>query len=405
MTDTARKHGIYEHIRFDRHVRSAQGNSATDIWTVLTDDGAAYQCRFVFFATGYYNYDEGYTPEIPGIEQFGGQLIHPQHWPTQLDYTGKTIVVIGSGATAITLVPSLADRAGKVIMLQRTPSYIGSFPRIDALSQAMRKVLSIRAFHAAARLRMALQEAFGWFLSRKAPALMKYIFRRMQTKRLPDGYDIGTHFNPPYQPWDQRICLAADGDFFDAINDGSVEVVTDHIDQFEADGIALRSGRHLDADIVVTATGLQLQALGGVEITIDGAQVKPQDRFAYKAHMLEDVPNLFWCVGYTNASWTLRADMTARATAKLIAYMRKHGHTSAYPARAPQVRHETSVERAAQLLRRRCPLPAQSGDGGDGVRLERENARRTRRSRWPSRPGAISRMSAAATATTIARTR
>jgi cation diffusion facilitator CzcD-associated flavoprotein CzcO len=331
VTDTARKHGIYEHIRFDRHVRSAQWNSATDTWTVVADDGPAYQGRFIFFATGYYNYDEGYTPGFPGIEQFGGEVIHPQHWPTQLDYTGKTIVVIGSGATAITLVPSLADRAGKVIMLQRTPSYIGSFPRIDAISQAMRKVLSTHAFHAATRFRMALQEAFGWFLARKAPAVMKYIFRRMQTKRLPDGYDIGTHFNPPYQPWDQRICLAADGDLFDAINDGSVEVVTDHIDRFDADGIALRSGRHLDADIVVTATGLQLQALGGVEITIDGAQIKPQDRFIYKAHMLEDVPNLFWCVGYTNASWTLRADMTARATSKLIAYMRTHGHTSAYP--------------------------------------------------------------------------
>ena len=331
MIDTARKHGIYEHIRFDSYVRSADWDSATDTWTVHADDGTTYQARFVFFATGYYNYDEGYTPDFPGIENFTGDVVHPQHWPEDLDYTGKTMVVIGSGATAVTLVPSLSERAGKVIMLQRTPSYVGTFPRTDSMTEGLRKVLPGRLFHAVARFRMALQEAIVWFLARKTPAFMKYLFRRMQTKRLPEGYDIDTHFSPPYEPWDQRICLDADGDLFDAINAGRVEVVTDHIDHFDASGIALTSGRHLDADIVVTATGLQLQALGGVALSLDGAEIKPQDRFVYKAHMLQDVPNLFWCVGYTNASWTLRADMTARATAKLIAYMRARGYTSAYP--------------------------------------------------------------------------
>ncbi len=332
MIDTARKHGIYEHIRFGSHVRSADWDSSTDTWMVSVDGGRTYKARFVFFASGYYNYDEGYTPEFPGIEQFAGEVIHPQHWPPEdFDYTGKTMVVIGSGATAVTLVPSLAERAGKVIMLQRTPSYIGSYPRFSAFTDRLRKVLPQRASHAIMRFRHALQEAIGWFLSRKTPAMMKYLFRRMQTKRLSAGYDRDTHFNPPYQPWDQRICLAADGDLFEAINAGRVEVVTDHIDHFDTTGVALRSGRHVDADIVVTATGLQLQALGGVALSLDGAEIKPQDRFVYKAHMLQDVPNLFWCIGYVNASWTLRADMTARATAKLIAYIRAHGYTSAYP--------------------------------------------------------------------------
>jgi cation diffusion facilitator CzcD-associated flavoprotein CzcO len=334
LIDTARKYGIHEHIRFNHHVRSADWDSSTDSWTVHVEhDGTAktYTGRFVFFATGYYNYDEGYTPDFPGIEHFTGPVIHPQHWPEKLDYSGKTIVVIGSGATAVTLVPSLAERAGKVIMLQRTPSYISSYPRTDALTRNLRKFLPRPASHAFSRLYFSLQEATGWFLARKTPAFMKWMFRRMQTRRLPEGYDVDIHFNPPYQPWDQRICLAADGDIYEAIKAGRVEMVTDHIDHFDSSGIALKSGRHLDTDIVVTATGLQLQALGGVALSLDGTEIKSQDRFVYKAHMLEDVPNLFWCVGYVNASWTLRADMTARATAKLLAHMRAHGYTSAYP--------------------------------------------------------------------------
>jgi cation diffusion facilitator CzcD-associated flavoprotein CzcO len=333
MIDAARKHGIYERIRFDHRVRSAGWDSQTHTWSVSADNGTRFTGRFIFFATGYYNYNQGYTPDFPGVERFGGDVIHPQHWPEQMDYSGKVVVVIGSGATAVTLVPALAERAGKVVMLQRTPSYVGTFPRTDALTEGLRKVLRRRAFHSVIRFRNALQEAIGWFLARKTPIVMKYLFRRMQAKRLPEGYDIGTHFNPPYQPWDQRICLAADGDLFEAINAGRVEMVTDRIDHFDESGVALASGRHIGADIVVTATGMDLQALGGVTLSLDGAEIKPQDRFVYKAHMLEDVPNLFWCIGYTNASWTLRADMTARATAKLLAFMRIHGYTSAYPHR------------------------------------------------------------------------
>jgi cation diffusion facilitator CzcD-associated flavoprotein CzcO len=331
MIDAARKHGIYRNIRFNSYVRSVDWDSSTDAWTVSTDDGTTYESRFVFFATGYYNYDEGYTPAFPGMKNYTGDVVHPQHWPESLDFTDKTMVVIGSGATAVSMIPALAERAEKVIMLQRTPSYIAAFPRTGSLTEGLRKLLPSSVFHKIVRFLMSLREAIVWLLARKTPTLMKYLFRRTQAKRLPSGYDIDTHLRPPYDPWDQRICLDADGDLFDAINAGRVEMVTDHVDHFDSSGVVLRSGTHLDADIIVTATGMDLQALGGVALSLDSAEIKPQDRFVYKAHMLEDVPNLFWCIGYTNASWTLRADMTARATAKMIAYMRARGYTSAYP--------------------------------------------------------------------------
>jgi cation diffusion facilitator CzcD-associated flavoprotein CzcO len=334
LTATAHKYGIDRHIQFDSNVRSADWDSSTDTWTVTVEqDGASklYRGRFVFFGSGYYNYDEGYTPDFPGIERFGGTVIHPQHWPEDLDYTGKKIVVIGSGATAITLIPSLTDRAEKVTMLQRSPTYILSASKYGTLSALARKVLPRRAAHLVIRMYYALAEAVIWLFSRKAPAFVKWLLRRTAINNLPDGYDVDTHFNPRYNPWDQRMCLIPDADLYSAITAGRAEVVTDHIDRVDATGIRLRSGGHLDADIIVTATGLQLQALGGTAISLDGAEVKPQDRFVYKAHMLEDVPNLFWCVGYTNASWTLRADMTARATAKLLNHMAAHGYTHAYP--------------------------------------------------------------------------
>jgi cation diffusion facilitator CzcD-associated flavoprotein CzcO len=216
-------------------------------------------------------------------------------------------------------------------MLQRTPSYMLSGSRVDPLIQAIRKVLPLRVAHAIARYRWAVVEGFIWFLARKAPRLFKWYHRRQAVKALPPGFAVDTHFKPPYNPWDQRLCAIADGDLYEAISQGRVEMVTDHIDHFVATGVVLKSGRRLDADIIVTATGLQLLALGGVALSIDGAELKPQERFVYKAHLLEDVPNLAWCLGYTNASWTLRADITARATAKLLDHMRIHGYTSAYP--------------------------------------------------------------------------
>jgi cation diffusion facilitator CzcD-associated flavoprotein CzcO len=331
---TARKYGIDRHIQFDSYVRSADWDSSTDTWTVTVEQGGAmrhYRSRFVFFGSGYYNYDEGYTPDFPGIEQFSGTVVHPQHWPEDLDYIGKKIVVIGSGATAITLIPALAERAATVIMLQRSPTYMMAASKYSRFAATARKVLPRMASHWVIRMYAALTEAVFWFFSRKTPGLIKRLLRHVATRNLPDGYDIDTHFKPGYNPWDQRMCLIPDADLYTAITKGRAEVVTDHIDHFDATGIALKSGGHLDADIIVTATGLQLQALGGASISLDGIEINPRDSFVYKAHMLEDVPNLFWCVGYTNASWTLRADITARATAKLLAHMASHGYTHAAP--------------------------------------------------------------------------
>jgi cation diffusion facilitator CzcD-associated flavoprotein CzcO len=334
LTQTAHKYGIAEHIRFNTHVLSADWDSATDTWAVRTEqDGAGkiYRGRFVFFGTGYYSYDEPYKPDFPGMEQFAGEVAHPQHWPESLDYTGKKVVVIGSGATAISMIPALTLKAAHVTMLQRSPSYILSMARIDPMVQAIRKVLPRRLAHAVVRGRNVLVTMLSYFVARKAPNFSKRLLRTRAERSLPSGYPVDIHFKPRYNPWDQRLCLMLDGDLYNAVSDGRADIVTDHIDHFDASGIGLRSGEHVEADVIVTATGLQLQALGGVSLSIDGAEIKPHDRFVYKEHLLEDVPNLAWCIGYTNASWTLRADMTARSVARLLAYMHSHGYTHAYP--------------------------------------------------------------------------
>ncbi|GAB7146523.1 flavin-containing monooxygenase [Mycobacterium riyadhense] len=365
LTTTAHKYGIDRHIRFNSYVRAADWDSSTDTWTVTFEQGGALKhcrSRFVFFASGYYNYDEGYTPDFPGIEQFGGTVLHPQHWPEELDYAGKKIVVIGSGATAVTLIPALTDRAEKVTMLQRSPTYMMSASKYSRVAAVARTLLPRRASHKVIRMYNALMEAVFWFLSRKIPAFVKWLLRRVAINNLPAGYDIDTHFRPRYNPWDQRMCLIPDADLYSAIAEGRAEVVTDHIDHFDATGIALQCGGHLDADIIVTATGLQLQALGGATISLDGIEINPRDRFVYKAHMLEDVPNLFWCVGYTNASWTLRADITARATAKLLAHMASRGYTHAYPHLGNQPMNEKpSWDIAANYVKRSLHALPKSG--------------------------------------------
>jgi cation diffusion facilitator CzcD-associated flavoprotein CzcO len=290
-----------------------------------------YRCRFLFFGTGYYNYDEPYTPELPGIENFVGPTVHPQRWPEALDYSGKRIVVIGSGATAVSMIPSLAVHAAHVTMLQRTPTYMIATKKVEPTANAIRKVLPLPVAHWIVRWRNAVFFTLLWLVARRAPELSKRVLRRIAERNLPEGYDIDTHFSPPYQPWDQRLCTIVEADLYKRISDGTVDVVTDHIDHVDSTGIALSSGRHVDADVIVTATGLQLQALGGITLSVDGEKINPHDRFVYRRHMLEDVPNAAWCVGYTNASWTLGADLTAQSFAKLVAYMDSHGYTHAYP--------------------------------------------------------------------------
>lgn len=340
LTDTAAKHGIATHIRFGHQVLSAEWDSGDDLWTVRSvRDGVdvVHRARFVFFGTGYYSYDEPYRPEIAGLDTFGGPVVHPQFWPTDLEHGGQRVVVIGSGATAISLIPALARTAAHVTMLQRSPTYMMSMPRIDPMVDALRKVLPRKLSHAIVRVRNALFHILTYFFCRMAPRVARAVIRNRTKAALPAGYDIDLHFKPRYNPWDQRMCLVLDHDLFDEVSSGRAEVVTDTIDHVDATGIVLTSGRRLDADVIVTATGLQLQALGGIRLVVDGDEIDPTDRFVYKEYLLEDIPNLAWCIGYTNASWTLRADMTARAVAKLLAHLREHGYTHAYPHRGSQI--------------------------------------------------------------------
>jgi cation diffusion facilitator CzcD-associated flavoprotein CzcO len=340
LTETARKHEIDRHITFDTRVLSADWDSSTDTWTVRAEQEGVpltYSCRFLFFGTGYYNYDDGYTPDIAGMDQFEGRIVHPQFWPEDLEYAGKQVVVIGSGATAITLIPSLAATAARVTMLQRSPAYIGSIRRQTPTVAFIRKILPRKVSHAIIRWRNIAVIVLSYAAARKLPGAIKKYLRKVAVTNLPAGYDVDTHFKPTYQPWDQRVCAVPDADIYKAITQGRAAVVTDRISGFDESGILLESGGRLDADIVVTATGLQLQSLGGVSVSVDGADVKPSDRFVYKAHLLEDVPNLAWCVGYTNASWTMRSDMTAQAVAKLLAYMGEKGYTHCYPHLGDQV--------------------------------------------------------------------
>lgn len=334
LTTTARKHGIDEHMRFDTHVTSAEWDSTADLWTVTAEhDGRprTYRARFLFCGTGYYSYDDPYTPEFPGIERFGGEVVHPQFWPEDLDYSGKRVVVIGSGATAISLIPALAEKAEHVTMLQRSPTYMMSMARIDPMVDFIRKILPPRLSHSVVRFRNAAFHILTYFMFRKAPKFGRKLIRSRTKAALPEGYNVDLHFKPKYNPWDQRMCLILDEDLFTQISEGRAEVVTDTIDHVDETGIVLTSGARVDADVIVTATGLQLQALGGIRVVIDGEEIKPTDRFVYKEYLLEDVPNMAWCIGYTNASWTLRADMTAKAVAKLLAYMDSRGYTHAYP--------------------------------------------------------------------------
>ena len=306
VRETAAENGIDRHIRFNHKATSASWSSAESRWTVeaaRSDSGetVTITCDFLFMASGYFRHDRGYTPEFPGIEDFGGQVIHPQHWPDELDYEGKRVVVVGSGATAVTLVPALAEEAAKVTMLQRSPTYVISMPGEDAIAIGLRKVLPEKAAYAITRWKNVLLQSGFYRLCKRFPGRMKALLVKTMRKALPPGYDVDKHFNPKYNPWDQRVCLVPDGDLFDAIAEGSAEVVTDTIESFDENGIRLDSGERVDADIVITATGLNLLFLGDVEITVDGARPDIPSSFTYKGMMLNDVPNLAYALGYTNA--------------------------------------------------------------------------------------------------------
>ena len=328
VNDTARDHGIDKHIRYRHHVKRATWSTPDARWTVEADgpDGpVAFTCNFLFMCSGYYNYAQGHTPEFADADTFAGRIVHPQFWPEDLDYTGKQVVVIGSGATAVTLVPAMAERAAHVTMLQRSPSYVVSRPAEDGFANWLRRKLPAMLAYDITRWRNVLFQMFFYNLARKRPEKTKGRLLDMVRTELGPDYDIATHFTPRYNPWDQRLCLVPDGDLFASIRTGRASVETDTIDRFTPAGIRLASGKELAADVIVTATGLEMQLLSDVAFTVDGAPVDLSKTFNYKGMMYSDVPNLASSFGYTNASWTLKADLTCAYVCRLLNTMRKRG--------------------------------------------------------------------------------
>ncbi len=325
VRQTAADNGINEKIRFNYRVLRAQWSSEDARWTVEAEHGEGESvsicCNFLFLCSGYYCYDEGYTPEFPGSDDFAGQIVHPQHWDEDIDYAGKRVVVIGSGATAVTLVPSMAESAAHVTMLQRSPTYIISLPAEDPVAKLLRRFLPAKVSYPIMRWKNVLMTMASFQLARRRPKAMKAFLRKGLERQLPAGYDIDTHFNPSYNPWDQRLCLAPNGDLFESISAGRASVVTDRIEAFTETGIKLVSGTELEADVIVTATGLNLVALGGMQFSVDGQDVTLADTMSYKGMMLSGVPNMAFSVGYTNASWTLKCDLTCEYVCRLLKHM------------------------------------------------------------------------------------
>jgi cation diffusion facilitator CzcD-associated flavoprotein CzcO len=330
IEDTAAEEGIDDHIRFHHRIVRAEWSTDDACWHVTaerTDTGETVEvtCGFLLSCSGYYRYDHGYQPDFPGLDRFQGDFVHPQHWPQDLEVAGKRVVVIGSGATAVTLVPSLAERGADVTMLQRSPTYIASVPAKNPIVAAAQRLLPDQVAGAAVRWAHALGTQAMYQVSQRYPAPVKRLLRLGLRLQLPRGYDIDTHFTPSYNPWDERMCAVPGGDLFKAISSGGAEVVTDHVDTFTETGIRLQSGRELEADIVVSATGLELLFLGGIELVVDGEEVVLKDRLTYKGMMLEGVPNLAIAIGYTNASWTLKCDLTCRYVMRLLNHLRDTG--------------------------------------------------------------------------------
>ena len=367
VRETAREFGIDRQIRFRQRVESASWSSQEAQWRVQARTGTGeivqYSCDFLYGCTGYYRYDAGHEPEFPGAERFRGQVVHPQRWPEDLDYSGKKVVVIGSGATAVTLVPAMAGTAAHVTMLQRSPTYILSLPNHDPLAKLMRRWLPGPAALRLVRWKNLLISLGIYQLCRRAPERARKMFRDGALRSLPQGYEVDKHFNPRYQPWDQRLCLVPDADLFRVIREGKASVVTNQIETFTEGGVRLQSGQELEADIIVTATGLRMLALGAVQLTVDGSAVHPGDTFIYKGTMLSNVPNFAFCIGYTNASWTLRADLASTFVCRVLNHMERRGYRTCTPVCDPaslEARPLLNLK-SGYVLRAAANLPKQGG--------------------------------------------
>ena len=363
IRDTASEYGVDKTIRYNHRVRRALWSSDQAQWTVEVEhDNKMVQltCNFLYLCTGYYDYQNGYTPEWPGVAQFRGSVVHPQKWPEDLDYSGRHVVVIGSGATAVTLVPAMAERAAHVTMLQRSPSYIVSRPAEDKLAIWLRRCLPDRAAYVLARWKNVLSATFFYNLARKRPRVFKWMVARGVRNELGEKYD-SKHFTPPYNPWDQRLCLVPDADLFRAIRNNRVSVVTDQIETFTEHGLLLKSGEHLNADIIVTATGLVLKLFSGMQLVVDDAPVDLPKTLVYKGMMFSDVPNFAFAVGYTNASWTLKCDLAAEYVCRLLNHMDHHGYSTCTPrVNDPDVGEEPVIDfNSGYVLRSLHTLPRQ----------------------------------------------
>ena len=418
VENTAREYGIDRHIRYGLRVVRAEWSTSEGRWTVeLRPSGGGENvlmtCGFLFSCSGYYRYDEGYTPEFAGIDRFRGQIIHPQFWPEDLDYGGKRVVVIGSGATAVTIVPAMTDRAEHVTMLQRSPSYILAVPGEDPVANGLSRVLPARATYVIVRWKNVALQAAVYRLSRRFPERMRRLIRGITKRQLPEGYDIDTHFKPRYDPWDQRLCIVPKGDLFTVLSDSSASVVTDEIDTFTEGGIRLASGKELEADIVVTATGLNMLVFGGIELAVDGEDVRLPETMAYRGMMLGGVPNFAFAIGYTNASWTLKVDLTSEYVCRLLNHMDEHGQSIATPVNDdPSVTEEPLLDfQAGYVLRSQHMFPRQGSKppwkvrqnyprdaitlrfgavAGDGMRLSSPPAAGSTRAASPEAAGAAS---------------
>jgi monooxygenase len=340
LNETVDQFDLRKLIHYHHRVTHASWNSETARWSVTFTDGQdggpkTVTCSFLYMCSGYYNYAKGHRPEFAGEADFQGEIVHPQFWPDNYDYSGKKVVVIGSGATAVTLVPAMANgekAASHVTMLQRSPTYIVSAPGTDTFANWLRNNLPKGFAYGFIRWRNVIRQMIFYAIAQKRPEKVKQQILDLMVPDLPEGFDIATHFTPSYKPWDQRICLVPDSDLFVAIKQGRADVATDHIDHFDATGIALTSGKHLDADIIVTATGIELQLLSGLQVDVDGQRINFANTFSYKGMMYSGVPNLASAFGYTNASWTLKADLTAEYVCRLIKHMDDTGTRECRPA-------------------------------------------------------------------------
>jgi cation diffusion facilitator CzcD-associated flavoprotein CzcO len=365
IRDAAREYDVERHIRYHHKVVSADWSSKEQRWHVMaqrgdTGEAVTISCQFVLSCSGYYDYEAGYTPEFAGRDDFKGEVIHAQHWPQNLDYKGKRVVVVGSGATAVTLVPEMSKDTASMTMLQRSPTYIATVPGRDTMAEILRKVLPDSVVFRLTRWKQVLFQMYVYRLSRHRPKLLRSLLLNRVREELGADYDIARHFTPKYNPWDQRLCAVPDGDMFAAIREGRAAVVTDHIERFNAAGIRLQSGAQLDADIIILATGLNLKFAGGVQYSIDGKAIDFTRHFVYRGMMFSDIPNLAFVVGYTNSSWTLKADLTSSYMCRLLNHMARNGRKSVTPRVKEAVSEQPLLDfDAGYVLRSREQFPKQ----------------------------------------------